>query len=155
MTLFSDWDFTWEVTGHDQKICIYVSPYLISKTQNIFRRCKSITRSTTKLQTSKQDHGNISSKHSSDIGLTNLQEIKIEIGPYLLPVATKPYTLPLKHHTFVKEETENLLEAWLIKCTMSTFAMPVIMVSRKSKAGAPLAETKWLVMDYIELKKMS
>ena len=31
--------------------------------------------------------------------------------PELPPVASKPYPLLLKHHEFVKEETENILEA--------------------------------------------
>ena len=41
--------------------------------------------------------------------------MRIEIYPQLPSVASKPYLLPLKHHTFVKEEIENLLEARLIE----------------------------------------
>ena len=51
------------------------------------------------------------SKHSSDNGLTHLEEMKTETDPNLAPVASKPYPVPLKHHKLVKEETENLLQA--------------------------------------------
>ena len=62
-----------------------------------------------------QKYGNIISNHSSDIGLKHLEEMKIDTDLNLPPVASKPYPLPLKHHKFVKEETENLLEAGLIE----------------------------------------
>ena len=57
-----------------------------------------------KLQTLKQDCDDIVSNHSSDTALTHLEEVKIETNPEFLPVASKPYPLPLKHHTFVGEE---------------------------------------------------
>ena len=84
-----------------------------------------------KLQTLKEDYNDIVSKHGSDIGLTHLEEMKIESVPKLPPVASKPYALPLKHHKFVKEEIENLLEAALIEYSMSPYATPVIVVLRK------------------------
>ena len=43
------------------------------------------------------------------IGLTHLEEMKINTGPNPPLVTSKPYPLPLKHK-FLKE-TENLLEA--------------------------------------------
>ena len=51
-----------------------------------------------KLETLKQDYDDIISKHSSGIGVTHLEEIRIESDPELPPVASKPYPLPLKHH---------------------------------------------------------
>ena len=48
-------------------------------------------------------------------------------------IISKPYPLPLKHHNFVKEEIVNLLEAGLIERTMSPYAVPIIVVPRKSK----------------------
>ena len=66
---------------------------------------------------------------------------------------SKPCPLPLKYHEFVKEEIENLLEAGLIERSMNPYAAPIIVVQRKSKQGALLAETKRLVIDYHELNK--
>ena len=72
----------------------------------------------------KQDNNNIVSQHSIDIRLTHLEEMIIKTDPELPPVASKPYPLPLKHHKFVKEEIENLLEAGIIERAMSPYAAP-------------------------------
>ena len=77
----------------------------------------------------------------------------IETDPELPPVASKPYPLPSKHHKFIKEETGNLLEAGLIRRSVSPYVTPIIVVPVKSKPGVPLAETKRLVIDYQELNK--
>ena len=69
-------------------------------------------------------------------------EVTIEINPELPPVVSKPYLLPLKHHKFIKEEIENLLEASLIERSMNPYATAITVVPRKSKLGAPFAETK-------------
>ena len=55
----------------------------------------------------------------------------IKADPELSPVASKPYPLPLKHYTFVKEEIKYLLEAGLIERSMSPYAAPIIVVPRK------------------------
>ena len=55
------------------------------------------------------------SKHSNDIGITHLEEMRIETDLELPPVASKPHPLLLKHHKIVKEEIGNLLEAGLIE----------------------------------------
>ena len=74
--------------------------------------------------------------------------MRIEMGLELPPVASKPYPLPLKHHKFVKEEIEKLLQAGLIECLVSPYTTPVTVVSRKCKPGTPLTEAKWVVIDY-------
>ena len=99
------------------------------------------------------NYDDIVNKHSSDISLTHLEEITIDTNPNLPPVTSKPYSLPLKHHKFVKEEIENLLEAGIIERSISPYAAPIIVVPREGKPGAPLAETKRLVIDYCELNK--
>ena len=68
-------------------------------------------------------------------------------------MAGKLYPLPLKHHKSVKEKIRNLFEDGLIECTRSPYDTPVIVVPRKSNPGAPLAETKWLAIDYRGLNK--
>ena len=61
----------------------------------------------------------------------------VESDPELSSIVSKLYHLPLKHplkhHTFVKEEIENLLEAGLIERSVSPFAAPIIVLPRKSK----------------------
>ena len=47
-----------------------------------------------KLQVLTQNYNDIVSKHNSNIGLTHLEEMVIETGPKLPPVAHKLYPLP-------------------------------------------------------------
>ena len=77
----------------------------------------------------------------------------IKTDPDLPLIACKPYPLPLKHHTFVKEEMKTLLEARHSDRSVNPYATPIIVVPRKGKPGTPLAETKALVIDYQELNK--
>ena len=60
------------------------------------------------LETLLEEFSNIMSKSSSDIGLMHLEEMYLHTRPGSIPVASKPYLLPLKHHKFVKEELNNL-----------------------------------------------
>ena len=51
---------------------------------------------------------------SSDIGKTPLLEVEIDTGDSL-PITQKPYTLPLKHTTWVQRELEILEKASVIE----------------------------------------
>ena len=53
------------------------------------------------------------------------------------PIACRPYTLPLKHHDWVKKEIEILDRAGIIDKSISAWASPVIIVPKKSKPGEP------------------
>ena len=52
-------------------------------------------------------HQEAFSKNNKDIGRTTLIEMEIDTGDSL-PVAQNPYTLPLKHHEWVRKEIETL-----------------------------------------------
>ena len=93
------------------------------------------------------------SKSSSDIGLTHFKEMVLHMKLGSFPVVSKPYSLPLKHHKFVKEELNNLLEAGLIEWSLSPYAAPIMVVPHKVPAGSSLTETKRLVIDNQELNK--
>ena len=63
-----------------------------------------------------------------------------------LPVAQSPYTLPLKHYEWVREEIETLEKAGVIVKSLSPWASPVIVVPKKSAPDeSPLRR---LVIDY-------
>ena len=68
-------------------------------------------------------------------------------------MVSKPYSLPLKHHKFIKEELTNLLEAGLIEWSLSPYAALIMVVTCKAPAGSSLTEMKRLVIDYQELNK--
>ena len=59
-------------------------------------------------------HPEAFSKNNKDIGRTTLIEMEIDTGDSL-PVAQNPYTLPLKHHEWVRKEIETLEKAGVIE----------------------------------------
>ena len=65
-------------------------------------------------------------------------EIETE-GP---PIASQPYVLPLKHHSFIQEEIANLERAGVIHKSLSPYASPIVVVPKKAPPGAPEWEQK-------------
>ena len=59
-------------------------------------------------------HPKAFSKNNKDIGRTTLIKMEINTGDSL-PVAQNPYTLPLKHHEWVRKEIETLEKAGIIE----------------------------------------
>ena len=53
------------------------------------------------LKTLSPEFSDIMSKSSSDIGLTHVEEMVLHTEPGIIPVVSKPYSLPLKHHKLV------------------------------------------------------
>ena len=76
-------------------------------------------------------YDDIISKNSGDIGKTMLVEMEIDTGNYP-PIASKPYTLPLKHYDWVQREIETLERAGIIERSISPWASPVVIVPKKS-----------------------
>ena len=64
------------------------------------------------------------SKNNKDIGRTQLIEMEIDTGDSL-PVAQSPYTLPLKHYNWVRQEIETLEKSGVIERSLSRWALPV------------------------------
>ena len=58
------------------------------------------------------------SKNNKDIGRTQLIEMEIDTGDNL-PVAQSPYTLPLKHYDWVRQEIETLEKFGVIERSLS------------------------------------
>ena len=93
----------------------------------------------------------IVSKHTNDINTTPLLKMEIQTeGP---PIASHPYVLPLKHHSFVCKEIEYLERAGVIQKSLSPYASPIVVVPKKAPPGAPESEQKQLVIDYRKLNK--
>ena len=64
-----------------------------------------------------------------DIGKTPLLEVEIDTGDSL-PITKKPYTLPLKHTTWVQRELEILEKAGVIIRSVSPWASPIVVVPK-------------------------
>ena len=84
-------------------------------------------------------------KNNKDIGCTQLIEMEIDTGDSL-PVAQSPYTLPLKHYDWVRQEIETLEKSGVIERSLSRWASPVIVVPKKSAPDEPLRRR--LCIDY-------
>ena len=85
------------------------------------------------------------SKNNKDIGRTQLIEMEIDTGDSL-PVAQSPYTLPLKHYDWVRQEIETLEKSGVIEKSLSRWASPVIVVPKKSAPDEP--PRRRLCIDY-------
>ena len=62
--------------------------------------------------------------------------MEIDMGDSL-PVAQSPYTLPLKHYDWVRQEIETLKKSGIIERSLSRWASPVIVVLKKSAPDEP------------------
>ena len=67
---------------------------------------------------------------SSDIGKTPLIEMEIDTGDSP-PITQKPYTLPLKHATWVQKELKILEKAGVIVRSVSPWASPIVIVPKR------------------------
>ena len=62
-------------------------------------------------------YNDIISKNSGDIGKTMLVGMEIDTEKHPPPIASKPYTLPLKHYEWVQKEIEILKNAAIIEAS--------------------------------------
>ena len=92
-----------------------------------------------------------SQKNSSDIGKTKLVEMEIDTGNHP-PIASKLYTLPLKHYDWVQKEIETLERAGIIERSISPWASPVVIVPKKSAPGEP--PRRRMCIDYRRINKL-
>ena len=58
------------------------------------------------------------------------------------PIASKPYTLSLKHYDWVQKEITTLERAGIITKSISPWASPVVIIPKKSALGEPLQRRK-------------
>ena len=96
-------------------------------------------------------YDDIISKNSGDIGKTMLVKMEIDTGNHP-PIASKPYTLPLKYYEWVQKEIETLERARIIERSISQWASPVVKVPRKSAPGEP--PRRRMCVDYRRINKL-
>ena len=81
------------------------------------------------------------------IGTTPLITMNIDTGD-AVPVAKRPYNTALKHRSWIDEELDKLMEAGVIRESMSSWSAPVLVVA-KGDGG------KRLVVDYRGLNNVT
>ena len=90
-------------------------------------------------------HEEVFSKNNKDIGRTQLIEMEIDTGNSV-SLAQSPYTLPLKHYDWVRNEIETLENTGVIKRSLSPWASQIIVVPKKSAPDQP--RHRQLCVDY-------
>ena len=93
----------------------------------------------------------LSPKNNKDIGRTILIEMEIDMG-VSLPIAQNPYTLPLKHHEWVRKEIEMVEKAGVIERSLSPWASLVIVVPKKSAPDE--SPRRHLCVDYRKVNSL-
>ena len=92
------------------------------------------------------DFNSIFSKSSTDFSWTNLVEKDPPTeGP---PIATKPYTIPLKYKSFVDDEIKHLEDARCIPKLLSNWASPICIMKKKTNPSQPHKPQLQMCIDY-------
>ena len=88
----------------------------------------------------------IISKSPTDCGRTNLVEMDLPTtGP---PVATKPYTIPLKYKSLMDDEIKLLEDAGCISKSLSDWASPICIIKKKPNPSQLHKPQLWVCIDY-------
>ena len=96
-------------------------------------------------------YSDVFSENSGDIGRTSLIKMDIDTGDNP-PVCQRPYILPLKHAEWVKKELNILEAAGIIVRSVSSWASPIIVVTKRSAPGEP--PKRCMCVDYRALNKL-
>ena len=111
------------------------SPAQITEHRRVELKDQEISEETKqRFEKLKGKYPKVFSVSSEDIGRTNLVTMHVDTGDNP-PICQKPYTLPLKHYSWVQQEIETLERAGVIKKSISPWASPIVMVPKKSAPG--------------------
>ena len=113
------------------------SPAQVTENHHVELKDQEISQETKeRFEKLKDKYPKVFSLSSQDIGRTNLVTMNVDTGDSP-PICQKPYTLPLKHYSWVQQEIETLECVGVIRKSISPWASPIIMVPKKSAPGEP------------------
>ena len=78
-----------------------------------------------------KNYDDMFSKSVTDIGKTDLVPMSLQHKGNIKPLNQKPYTLPLRHHAWLRQELTDLEKAGIISLSTSDFASQVIIAHKK------------------------
>ena len=118
-----------------QESDLVFSPAQVTEHRRVELKDQEISEQTRqKFEKLKGKYPKVFSTSSEDIGRTNLVTMHVDTGNNP-PICQKPYTLPLKHYSWVQQEIETLERAGVIRKSISPWASPIVMVPKKSAPG--------------------
>ena len=88
----------------------------------------------------------IISMSSADFSRTNL--VEMDLPTTGLPVASKPYTIPLKYKSFMDDEIMLLKDAGCISKPLSNWVFPICIVKKKPDSSQPHKPQLQMCIDY-------
>ena len=88
----------------------------------------------------------IVSKSPADFGRTNL--VEMDLPTTGLPVASKPYTIPLKYQSFMDDEIKLLEDAGCISKSLSDWASSICIMRKKPDPSQPHKPQLQMYIDY-------
>ena len=107
------------------------SPAQVTEHRHVELKDQKISEETKdRFEKLKKQYPNIFSLSSQDIGCTNLVTMHVDMGDSP-PICQKPYTLPLKHYSWVQQEIKTLECVRVIKKSISPWASPNVMHGTK------------------------
>ena len=113
------------------------SPAQVTEHHHVELKDQDISQETKeRLKKLKEKYPKVFPVSSQDVGHTNLVTMHVNTGDNL-PIHQKPYTLPLKHYSWVQQEIETLDHSGVIKKSISPWASPIVVVPKKSAPGEP------------------
>ena len=111
------------------------SPAQVTEHRRVELKDQEITQETReRFEKLKGKYPKVFSMNSEDIGRTNLVTMHVDTGDNP-PICQNPYTLPLKHYSWVQQEIETLECVGVIKKSISPWASPIVVVPKKSAPG--------------------
>ena len=111
------------------------SPAQVTEHHRVELKDQDISQKTReRLKKLKKFHPKVFSVSSQDIGCTNLVTMHVDTGDNP-PICQKPYTLSLKHYSWVQQEIKTLEHAGVIKKSISPWASWIVVVPKKSAPG--------------------
>ena len=127
-------DFLTKVKNIQESDLVF-SPAQVTEHQRVELKDQNISEQTRqKFEKLKGKYPKVFSTSSEDIGRTNLVTMHVDTGDNP-PICQKPYTLPLKHYSWVQQEIEMLECAGVIRKSISPWASPIVVVPKKSAPG--------------------
>ena len=92
-----------------------LSPAQVTEHHWVKLKDQAITQETKdRFEKLKKQYHEVFPLSSQDIGCTNLVTMHVDMGDSP-PIWQKPYTLPLKHYSWIQQEIETLEDAGVIK----------------------------------------
>ena len=126
------------------------SPAQVTEHHHVELKDQEITQETReRFEKLKDKYPKVFSVNSQDIGCTNLVTMHVDTGDNP-PICQKPYTLLLKHYSWVQQEIETLEHVGVIKKSISPWASQIVVVPKKS---APSEASRWRM--YVDFHKIN